>query len=43
VESPRFEIPAEIQLYGAWRADIVGKPLVPELVFVREAELPFDA
>jgi 5'-methylthioadenosine phosphorylase len=41
VEGPRFETPAEIRMYGAWGADIIGTPLVPEVVFAREAGMCF--
>jgi 5'-methylthioadenosine phosphorylase len=41
VEGPRFETPAEIRMYRQWGADIIGTPLVPEVVLAREAELCF--
>jgi 5'-methylthioadenosine phosphorylase len=40
-EGPRFETPAEINAYRLEGGDIVGTPLVPEVVFAREAELCF--
>jgi 5'-methylthioadenosine phosphorylase len=40
-EGPRFETPAEIRVYQREGGDIVGTPLVPEVVFAREAELCF--
>ncbi len=40
-EGPRFETPAEIRSLGRDGADIVGTPLVPEVVFAREAEMCF--
>ncbi|MCC7493247.1 MAG: MTAP family purine nucleoside phosphorylase [Fimbriimonadaceae bacterium] len=36
---PRFETPAEIRMYRAWGADLVGMTNVPEVVLAREAEL----
>jgi 5'-methylthioadenosine phosphorylase len=41
VEGPRFETPAEIRMFRQWGADIIGTPLVPEVVLAREAELCF--
>ena len=40
-EGPRFETPAEIRVLQREGADIVGTPLVPEVVFAREAEMCF--
>ncbi len=40
-EGPRFETPAEIQMFRQWGADIIGTPLVPEVVLAREAEICF--
>ncbi|WP_137179478.1 MTAP family purine nucleoside phosphorylase [Roseomonas sp. AR75] len=40
-EGPRFETPAEIRALRLEGADIVGTPLVPEVVMAREAELCF--
>lgn len=40
-EGPRFETPAEIRALQREGGDIVGTPLVPEVVFAREAELCF--
>jgi 5'-methylthioadenosine phosphorylase len=40
-EGPRFETPAEIAMFRQWGADIVGTPLVPEVVLAREAEMCF--
>ncbi len=41
VEGPRFETPTEIRMYHQWGADIIGTPLVPEVVFAREAGICF--
>ena len=40
-EGPRFETPAEIRVFQMEGGDIVGTPLVPEVVFAREAEMCF--
>lgn len=40
-EGPRFETPAEIRAYRADGGDIVGTPLIPEVIFAREAEMCF--
>jgi 5'-methylthioinosine phosphorylase len=40
-EGPRFETPAEIRMFRQWGADIIGTPLVPEVILAREAELCF--
>ncbi len=40
-EGPRFETPAEIAMFRQWGADIIGTPLVPEVVLAREAEMCF--
>lgn len=40
-EGPRFETPAEIRAYRAEGGDIVGTPLIPEVIFAREAEMCF--
>ncbi|GAC1318853.1 MAG: S-methyl-5'-thioadenosine phosphorylase [Chloroflexota bacterium] len=40
-EGPRFETPAEIRMFRQWGADILGTPLVPEVVLAREAEICF--
>ena len=40
-EGPRFETPAEIRALQREGGDIVGTPLVPEVVFAREAEMCF--
>lgn len=40
-EGPRFETPAEIRAYQREGADIIGTPLVPEVIFAREAEMCF--
>lgn len=40
-EGPRFETPAEIRVFQREGGDIVGTPLVPEIVFAREAEMCF--
>lgn len=41
VDGPRFETPAEIAMFCQWGADIIGTPLVPEVVLAREAEICF--
>jgi len=38
-EGPRFETPAEIQMFRQWGADVVGMTNVPEAVLAREAGL----
>ena len=40
-EGPRFETPAEIRALRLEGGDIVGTPLIPEVVMAREAELCF--
>jgi 5'-methylthioadenosine phosphorylase len=40
-EGPRFETPAEIRSLQRDGGDIVGTPLVPEVVIAREAEMCF--
>ncbi len=35
-EGPRFETPAEIRMYGAWGADLVGMTNYPEVALARE-------
>lgn len=40
-EGPRFETPAEIQALQREGGDIVGTPMVPEVIFAREAEMCF--
>lgn len=40
-EGPRFETPAEIRALQREGGDIVGKPMVPEVIFALEAELCF--
>ena len=40
-EGPRLETPAEIRAYQLMGGDIIGTPLVPEVVFAREAEMCF--
>ncbi|MBX3531902.1 MAG: hypothetical protein KF849_14940 [Rhizobiaceae bacterium] len=39
--APRFETPAEIRSFHRDGGDIVGTPLVPEVIFAREAEMCF--
>lgn len=41
VEGPRFETPAEICMLARLGADLVGTPLVPEVVFARELQMCF--
>jgi 5'-methylthioadenosine phosphorylase len=40
-EGPRFETPAEIRMFRQWGADIIGTPLVPEVILAREGEMCF--
>ncbi|HEX8833291.1 MAG TPA: MTAP family purine nucleoside phosphorylase [Abditibacteriaceae bacterium] len=40
-DGPRFETPAEIRLYSAWGADVVGMTGVPEVVLAREANISY--
>lgn len=40
-EGPRFETPAEIRAFQRDGGDIVGTPLIPEVIFAREAEMCF--
>ncbi len=40
-EGPRFETPAEINALRLEGGDVVGTPLVPEVVMAREAEMCF--
>lgn len=40
-EGPRFETPAEIRAYASEGGDIVGTPMVPEVIFARELEMCF--
>lgn len=35
-DGPRFETPAEIKMYRAWSADMVGMTLFPELTLAKE-------
>lgn len=37
VEGPRFETPSEVRFYRNQGGDIIGTPLVPEVVLAREA------
>ncbi len=38
-EGPRFETPTEIRMFQQLGGDIVGTPLIPEVIFAREAEI----
>lgn len=40
-EGPRFETPAEVRALRKEGGDIVGTPLVPEVIFAREAQMCF--
>lgn len=40
-EGPRFETPVEIRAFQREGGDIVGTPIVPEVIFSREAEMCF--
>lgn len=42
-DGPRFESPAEVRLFGAWGADVVGMTGLPEAIFAREAGLEYAA
>jgi len=41
VDGPRFETPAEIRMIAALGGDLVGTPVVPEVVFARELQMCF--
>lgn len=41
VEGPRFETRAEIAMFRQLGVDIIGTPLIPEVVLAREAEMCF--
>jgi 5'-methylthioadenosine phosphorylase len=41
VEGPRFETPAEIAMIARMGGDLIGTPLVPEVVFARELQMCF--
>lgn len=43
VEGPRYESPAEINLYRSWGAHIVGMTNYPEVVLAKEAGLCYGA
>lgn len=38
-DGPRFETPAEIEMFAKWGGDLVGMTNVPEVVLAREAEI----
>lgn len=40
-DGPRFETPAEIRMFAAWGADVIGMTGLPELIFAREAGLEY--
>jgi 5'-methylthioadenosine phosphorylase len=40
---PRFESPAEVRMFAAWGADVVGMTGLPEAVFAREANIHYAA
>lgn len=40
-DGPRYETPAEVRLFAAWGADVVGMTGVPEAVLAREAGLHY--
>jgi 5'-methylthioadenosine phosphorylase len=42
-EGPRFETPAEIRMFRAWGADLVGMTNVPEVVLARELGICYSA
>ena len=41
VSGPRYETPAEVRLFAAWGADVVGMTGAPEAILCREAGLPY--
>ena len=43
VSGPRYETPAEVRLFAAWGADVVGMTGAPEATLCREAGLPYAA
>jgi 5'-methylthioadenosine phosphorylase len=42
-EGPRLETPAEIRMFAAWGADLVGMTLVPEAFLARQMEMCYAA
>lgn len=42
-EGPRFETPAEINMFKTFGGDVVGMTGVPEVVLANEAEIPYAA
>lgn len=40
---PRFETAAEIRMFAAWGADIVGMTGMPEVALARELQIPYTA
>jgi len=42
-EGPRFETPAEINMFRHWGADVVGMTNVPEVVLANELGIPYAA
>lgn len=42
-EGPRLETPAEIRMFSAWGADLVGMTLVPEAFLARQMEMCYAA
>jgi 5'-methylthioadenosine phosphorylase len=42
-EGPRLETPAEIKMFAAWGADLVGMTLVPEAFLARQMEMCYAA
>lgn len=42
-DGPRYETPAEVRLFAAWGADVVGMTGVPEAVLAREAGIHYAA
>ncbi|MDE2125940.1 MAG: MTAP family purine nucleoside phosphorylase [Armatimonadetes bacterium] len=40
-DGPRFETPAEVRMFAAWGADVVGMTGVPEAILCREAGLRY--
>jgi len=43
VDGPRFESPAEVRMFAAWGADVVGMTGLPEAIFAREAKIDYAA
>jgi 5'-methylthioadenosine phosphorylase len=42
-DGPRFETPAEIRMFAAWGADVIGMTGIPEAVYARESGIEYAA